>query len=92
MIMKILKYCLEPGLTHKTKIYDLLRDQFKLRHYSLSQQLTLNPQIYAKCASRSSRHRDMYSQINGELSSSTVSKDHGALNRQLNSLLERISP
>jgi hypothetical protein len=29
MMMMILKSCLEPGLTHKTKIYDLLRDQFK---------------------------------------------------------------
>jgi hypothetical protein len=29
-MMMILKSCLEPGLTHKTKIYDLLRDQFKL--------------------------------------------------------------
>jgi hypothetical protein len=30
MMMMILKSCLEPGLTHKNKIYDLLRDQFKL--------------------------------------------------------------
>jgi hypothetical protein len=29
-MMKILKSCLEPGLTHKTKIYDLLRDQLEL--------------------------------------------------------------